>query len=416
MKDSLIKRYIFSSGFDRIIFSISLFCLVGNVAFLYLNIQIWHFMLFFLSLIVLYDMSRNKQLFKSCDMDRLQFFFVKFLLLWGVIISMRSLLGHISIREIYLIFVEPSSFAVYLLPVFSFLMVDYCKMSSIYKVGMVFTMISLYFVYINRDVVMISSLDELKFLAGEDDFYQYLNISQIVPKALFALTPFIICWPQSVRVKIIIITMLIIGIVLPLLLGRRTSAMYVVLIFVSYTLLKLKSKPLYLFIFLFICFILYFSYNYYEDKIMDFFPILYGRLSDDTRSWAEDEFYKDFHDVFSILFGRGATGTYRSATLGVRNLIETGYLNILLHGGLLYLIPYVLLLLRSFYLGFFRSNNKFVNSLALYLFCNIVLLYPSGRFNLDLNTIMIWVAVGVCSTRHYRNSLDVELIHQRSYK
>ena len=59
-----------------------------------------------------------------------------------------------------------------------------------------------------------------------------------------------------------------------------------------------------------------------------------------------------FTGVEEWLFGRGMDGTYRSPSVAEldtmnRRGIETGYLNIILHGGLFLLFPYIIILLYS---------------------------------------------------------------------
>lgn len=61
------------------------------------------------------------------------------------------------------------------------------------------------------------------------------------------------------------------------------------------------------------------------------------------------------------LLGRGMSGTYKSPSAAAddvanRSLIETGYLHLILKGGILLLIPYLIILINSVYKGFFRQR------------------------------------------------------------
>ena len=111
------------------------------------------------------------------------------------------------------------------------------------------------------------------------------------------------------------------------------------------------------------------------------------------------------------VFGRGMNGTYRSPSAAFidrldRIMIETGYLNMILHGGLLLLIPYVFLLLYAFYKGFFCSNSLLLQSCSIYVLIHMVMLYPEGTPKLTLDYFILFVFIRMCITEEWREISD----------
>lgn len=151
------------------------------------------------------------------------------------------------------------------------------------------------------------------------------------------------------------------------------------------------------------------------DKIFEEnFVILYERMNEDTRKGVEVDFYKDMVETYDWIIGRGMAGTYKSVELSEvdrlhRTVVETGYLNIILHGGLLMLVPYILLLLYSFFRGFFFSNNSFLKSCALFVLYHFFLLYPSGHLRLTLEVFILFIFMRICMSPRWRNMSNQDI-------
>jgi hypothetical protein len=85
----------------------------------------------------------------------------------------------------------------------------------------------------------------------------------------------------------------------------------------------------------------------------------------ESRGSVFEGFFYDFRSSSDWIFGRGLNGTVLRSLYSSKEFteIENGFLTILLKGGLLYLVPYLIILLRAAYLGFLRSENDFdINS------------------------------------------------------
>lgn len=137
-----------------------------------------------------------------------------------------------------------------------------------------------------------------------------------------------------------------------------------------------------------------------------------SRLDEDTRSGVENYFYASFKGkTTDLLFGRGLNGTYYCPGFEDpnRNVIETGYLHLILKGGLVYLILYVTLLLSSAYLGFFRSNNMLLKGMGLYIFAHVLYLYPFGLPLFDFNYFTLWICIVYCHSTVWRQKTNIQI-------
>ena len=138
----------------------------------------------------------------------------------------------------------------------------------------------------------------------------------------------------------------------------------------------------FLFLMLLFLSLFYIKMDYLLETLEDTFVVLFDRIDADTRSGVEDDFFRDFTGVEEWLFGRGMDGTYRSPSVAEldtmnRRGIETGYLNIILHGGLFLLFSY------------------FSLSVIVYIIFHFVWLYPSGTPKLNLEYFVLWNFIAI---------------------
>ena len=131
------------------------------------------------------------------------------------------------------------------------------------------------------------------------------------------------------------------------------------------------------------------------------FSFLMSRLGDDTRSGVEHDLIRDM-DAFSWIFGRGLYGTYYSPTAIDsihRGMIETGYLHMILKGGMINLTLYVALLLRTVYNGIFKSRNNLGVAFGYLALMYLVRLYPGGHINMTFEFCILWFGIAFCNYR-----------------
>jgi hypothetical protein len=133
------------------------------------------------------------------------------------------------------------------------------------------------------------------------------------------------------------------------------------------------------------------------------FSLLFERLEDDTRSTVDDAIIDYLNSENAWLFGKGIEGAYKHSDFELpRYTHETGYLYLILKGGVIYLFLYVSLILHAAYLGFFKTKNRLTKALALYAFFHIVFLIPYGLPNFGLEYLFVWIAFAFCESSNLR--------------
>ena len=334
---------------------------------------------------------------------------IKIYIAWNICIFFLGLFDEFSLQSIARVFLYPQEGLFYLTPLFSIMVVTQDKICSMYKWWIINIIISIIATISFRDIILVANLNEIRETAEDSNgmsFYNYLNLASLIPSAVLSCAYFFIStqWKNNVH-KCFIIIAIILALIAPALLGRRGAIAFVLLFVTFIFVLKFKYKKYWLLIIFIIIFCAFEFIDNYQKTLEDAFPILSNRLTDDTRSWAEDEFFKDFQgDWWSYIFGRGAKGTYYSPTFGHRGIIETGYLNMILHGGLISVSLYVVILVTSFIRGYFYSRNLLINAMALYLLGQILLLYPGSPIGFSIDHLSTWIAIMCCCTYEIRNS------------
>ena len=140
----------------------------------------------------------------------------------------------------------------------------------------------------------------------------------------------------------------------------------------------------------------------------------------DTRTFLFVELFQDLSE-YDAWVGRGALGTYFSpyfaltASLGLggdssnRIVNEVGYLQMILKGGYILVILYLLILIPAAYLGIFHSRNVIARMsgyiIVIYLVIWTISYYPvySAEY------IFLWMAVGTAISPKARAITDIEL-------
>lgn len=130
------------------------------------------------------------------------------------------------------------------------------------------------------------------------------------------------------------------------------------------------------------------------------------RITEDTRTTLFRSFFYEMRN--SMTFGKGMSGSYyfpmeedvleditESATV-YRHVIENGYLQLLLTGGIIQIALVVLVLLPAAILGIFKSANQFTMACGVAIFLWILDMFIYGLPRLSLHYILIWICVGIC--------------------
>jgi hypothetical protein len=182
-----------------------------------------------------------------------------------------------------------------------------------------------------------------------------------------------------------------------------------------------KGKILKIIISIFmIIFLFFYGREIYLDNQRDFFKELTERLYEKNRSGVEDCLYEDLGTVDWVI-GRGVNGKYYCPGIEkgefsvFRNGIETGYLHIILKGGLISLGIFLLIMVPAVFKGLFFSKNWLAKSSAIYILLSLVFSFPTIINTFSLKYIIMWLAASICFDPNIRHISDEEIKNNYFY-
>ncbi|MGM0947055.1 MAG: hypothetical protein ACQEW9_17915 [Bacteroidota bacterium] len=158
-----------------------------------------------------------------------------------------------------------------------------------------------------------------------------------------------------------------------------------------------------------ILFGIYLSFFIYEILLIDdsigdvqILSNLFERGLENTRSYVENCFYSSMSTT-DWLIGKGFNAGYLCAGIdesvfkdGIRRVIETDYLQLILTGGIVNLGLILLLMLSAVTLGLFYSKNLLCKAAAVWILVWLIFLYPSNGFTFSIFHVSVWLMVSVC--------------------
>jgi len=147
----------------------------------------------------------------------------------------------------------------------------------------------------------------------------------------------------------------------------------------------------------------------------------------DTRIFLYNELFSELNLAEKIT-GRGSLGTYYSFFMENakryyeevlnekwwgdshdRITIEVGFLQMILKGGWLLFLSILFLMLNSCYLALFKSRNKFIKRLGLFILILSALSLISFRPAFTPTFIILWIAIGTVLNKKNRMMSDDEI-------
>lgn len=348
------------------------------------------------------------------NIDKDSRFLILCLLLWSVIVMFRGIYdgGIMSISNIAQYFTDDKNIMPYLLPfiaIYTYRKVD-LKLFIKFSRWLTFAFI-IYAIISYKELMMLNVIGLEHFSNSEKNEYTVelfnffeLLTSLIAPLVLFLMKDFISKKDWGCATINFIVALLV-----ALIAGRRSSSFAYILVFIaSYFVVfrKSTSATIITLALTAICVVLMF-----QTGLLDFFI---SKIDYDSRSGVVENFYADM-DTYTWIFGRGALGTYYDPNPifehinGIRSEIETGYLNMILKGGIIYLALYILVLFKAFYKGYFKTNNDFTKAFACICLITIIELIPYGIQSFNLKYLSIWIGVGLCLSRQVRQMTNNEI-------
>lgn len=148
------------------------------------------------------------------------------------------------------------------------------------------------------------------------------------------------------------------------------------------------------------------------------------RAGEDTRSGVTEWFFLDFmHSPWQDwAFGRGMDGTYYQPVVNIdtgeettdRNSIETGYLNMMLRGGIVYDVIIIMILLLAIIRCFRQRHNMDMVYIGVFLCTYLLDLYSTNPLiPFSVRLILFWFCISVSISKH---NVVNDLKYERIYK
>lgn len=138
------------------------------------------------------------------------------------------------------------------------------------------------------------------------------------------------------------------------------------------------------------------------------FSFLMDRGAEDTRTGVELYFYADLTPKDWII-GKGIKGQYYSPSVeenqktNYRYVIETGYLQTILRGGIISLLLILAIAIPAIILGLFYSKNTLSKAAGIWIFLWLLYLYPATMEAFTLYYLIFWISIGICYSKILRN-------------
>lgn len=145
------------------------------------------------------------------------------------------------------------------------------------------------------------------------------------------------------------------------------------------------------------------------------FNFLLDRADQDTRTGVEEYMMQDMSPIDWVI-GKGFNGRYFCPTvedvkdmegIGSRDVVETGYLQIILTGGVMSFGLLLLILLPAVYLGIFKSRNILAKASGVFILLFILYEYPGVVIGFTMHYFLVWIGVGICYSKKIRGMSDM---------
>lgn len=393
-----------------IIWGILIYTLAYNVIYP-LNKYMGHIGGLFGILVTFYSLFQIKHKFhlQMKGFDRfLMFFFFSYIL----VVIFRGLSEPITQDTFINLVTNKRGIIGYLTPFILFLGIRKIDIHIIFKFCYISAIIGVIFVLINFHEIFFTS--HLWIAEGSWEKIKYaINIGQIpgyfILPSSFMLMNYNIVPSKYVKVGWIAF---ILSLATAIAYGRRSYIVFhiILLLSIGYIFIASRKTSHLKKISIFVIVIISITVIISSYANSNFFEVLLNRFDANTRGGVELFFYSDFYGrTIDLIFGRGIFGTYYCPvnfgtyyTNNYRTIIETGYLQFILNGGIIILFLYVFILLKGAFIGFFKSSNTISKTMAIFLFANVLFLFSGNTLEFTFKGILIWICVFFLYSKEFR--------------
>jgi hypothetical protein len=198
--------------------------------------------------------------------------------------------------------------------------------------------------------------------------------------------------------------------------GYLVSAL---LIYIYTSQINLKKKIMVLLFFFFACVA---GYYFFMQNQSNLFGGITERAKEDSREVVYLFYWEDMNGK-DWIWGKGMNGTYYAPYIDkespvkgededLRQLIEGGYLQIILKGGIVNLALFLFLAIPALINGIFYSNNVLSKAAGALIFLRLIDMFPWGMPAFNVGYVMFWLCVSICLNKKIRNYTDEEIEEQ----
>lgn len=329
-------------------------------------------------------------------------------LIWSLGVILRPFIAGDKFNADGYSLINQYTWLAYFIPLVCFFKFNQFSLQTIFKFSNLYGFIGLILL-----VLFSSDIFSARSYFDDESYQQYIGITGI-PTSFLVLTAYSLFWikfiPKSHKYMAFLAWGL--GLFTTAFAARRGGVFVYLLISLLYLYqFMFFSKFNFLKIILVIAAVAILGISVFS-YINSTFTLLISRINEDTRSGVEQFFYQSFNGKeLDWIFGRGINGTYYCPIFKnvYRDVIETGYLFMILKGGLIYLCLFMFILLYSAYLGFFKTKNSLSKAMSLYLLVHLISLIPFGLPSFSFEYIIVWICVLYCQSGKFRALTDAML-------
>lgn len=298
-------------------------------------------------------------------------------------------------------FFSPFYILPYFLPLLIFIGIKRIEFRTLLKLNNLFNLIFLVFFIFNIRTIY---YDGLKQVVGVSDQNGWTGLASPTASFFTATGFFVLCKDFiSKRQWIFNLLMLLLAIITFAIGARRGGVFMLLLLAISVAFMYIQSfkgrtKIIGTISILIVVLLLIGAYSQFENTV---FRFINERGFEDSRSVVDSALLSQMNE-FQLWFGKGLNGRYYLPLLqddylnGWRYGTETGFYNLVLKGGYVFALIYILVLLIPALKGIFMSKNSFTKALGIYILLSLVELYPFGWLKFDLKFFIIWLGVVLC--------------------
>jgi hypothetical protein len=256
------------------------------------------------------------------------------------------------------------------------------------------------------------------YIAGVGDLYLFGTSYWFQNLPFLFLTFFY----QNKKIQSIIIISFITFILLSIVISQRINIIYFSLLIIMFIFEMFRDKNINLYIKTFLLLVLISLTLFISFKVQGYIEKLQTsqELTSDTRTFLFIELFDDMSEE-ELWIGRGALGKYYSPYFyyteanglpgdsSTRSSVEVGYLEMILKGGYIMVLLYLLILLPAAYLGIFKSKNILARMSGYMIFIYIILWFISYIPIYSAEFILLWMATGTAISNSTRNQTNLDI-------